>query len=203
MNFVSIAKRCVPQRFRPPLRKCLSLLLKRSPYKLKLQSELSSLDDVDVQDVPKILHYWANKFLAEMMAPFGFTNSIECFRLYLARLCRQRPNETLDFLSVGAGTCASEINIAECCARMASKTIDLNAQISTRACFRRDAALADEKGLSKHFTFTPFDVNRWKPRRQYYAILAFQSLHHSWNWNSCSIRSAPRSVKTATSSTTT
>ena len=39
-------------------------------------------------------------------------------------------------------------------------------------------AAARENDVSEHFTFSTFDVNAWRPRRQYMFVLAVQSLHH-------------------------
>src|SRR5262245_51939302 len=113
MGIVSIAKRYIPAPLLPPLRKCRNLFRGRSRYESRVQNELAGFEDFDVQDLPAIAHYWSNKHLAPMLAPFGFTDALQCFRRYLADLCRAAPRGTLSFLSIGAGTCASEINIAE------------------------------------------------------------------------------------------
>src|SRR6185436_8812985 len=113
MSILSRFKPFVPAGLHPPLRKCLNLLRGASPYNARVQREIETFDDINVQDVPAILHYWSHKHLIPMLQPFGFTDSIQCFRSYIARASRQDPNQTVRVLSIGAGTCASEINIAE------------------------------------------------------------------------------------------
>ena len=113
-----------------------------------------------------------------MLSPFGFTNSIEFFQTYIARMCRRRPGGTLRLLSIGTGACASEINIAEWLREQGVtnytfECVDLNPDMLLRG--RRSV---DEKGLSEHFRFESFDVNTWRPAGRYDAILAIQSLHH-------------------------
>ena len=122
--------------------------------------------------------YWSNKHLVPMLAPFGFANSVEFFRIYMARLCRQMPDMKLSFLSVGAGTCATEINIAEWLRENGIENygfecVDINPQL-----LEAGRSSAAEKSLSDHFTFAAFDVNSWRPERLYHIILAVQSLHH-------------------------
>jgi len=178
MTIRYIAKRFVPAPLRPPLRKCLDFFRGQSQYRMRIESELAGYEDVNVQDLPAIAHYWSNKHLMPMLAPFGFTDALQCFRLYMARLCRQMPDELLSFLSIGAGTCASEINTAEWLRENSIENfvfhcVDLNPKL-----LEKGRAAAAGKNLSRHFTFAPFDVNTWHPDRQYHVIVAFQSLHH-------------------------
>jgi SAM-dependent methyltransferase len=51
--------------------------------------------------------------------------------------------------------------------------VDINSKL-----LEKGRRLAEEKKVSRHFDFAPFDVNRWQPDRQYHVIAAFQSLHH-------------------------
>jgi SAM-dependent methyltransferase len=178
MGVVSILKRFVPAPLRPPLRKCFNLVTGKSLYDSRIQSEIAAFENLNVQDLPPIMYYWANRHLLPMLEPLGFTNAIQFVRLYLARVCRQFPADTVSFLSIGAGTCASEINIAEWLRENSIENyvfecVDINPRL-----LEKGRMLAEEKSLSNHFRFAPFDVNGWKPVRQYHAIVAFQSLHH-------------------------
>ena len=78
MGVISILKRFVPASLRPPLRKCVDLIRRESLYDLRIQSELETFDDLNVQDLPPIMHYWSNKYVVPMLAPFGFTDAITC-----------------------------------------------------------------------------------------------------------------------------
>jgi SAM-dependent methyltransferase len=112
------------------------------------------------------------------MTPFGFRNAIECFRMYIARMCEKRAPGTVSILSVGAGNSATEINIAEWLRENAItnyrfECLDLNAEV-----LKRGRISAEAKGLLDHFTFSSFDVNSWKAAHSYDIVLAIQSLHH-------------------------
>src|SRR5262245_40966171 len=178
MSILSAGKRYVPAPLRPPLRKCLNLLRSPFRYKSRIENELAAFEDSVVEDLPPIAHYWSNKHLVPMLAPFGFTSGFECIRLYMERLCRQMPHERLSFLSVGAGTCTPDIRIAERLRENSITNFVFECQDINPGLLENGRRLAEEKDLVGHFTFAPFDVNRWQPDRQYHAIVAFQSLHH-------------------------
>ena len=182
MNILPALRRFVPLRLRPPLRKCLhlarSIVRPASAYDSRVQNELKAFADENVLATPPIMNYWAKTYLASMLSPFGFTDSIQFFRTYVARMSGERPHETLRLLSIGTGACASEINIAEWLREVgisnyAFECVDLNPEMLNHA-----RLSAEEKGLSEHFTFAMFDVNAWCPKGQYDMIMAIQSLHH-------------------------
>jgi SAM-dependent methyltransferase len=178
MSFLSVAKRYVPRPLRRPLRRCLDILRLTTGYRSRIAAEIASFEDVNVYDLPAIAHYWSNKHLLPILAPFGFTDAIQCFRLYMARLCRESPDITLTFLSIGAGTCESEIKIAEWLRENSLQNYVFECADINPGLLAKGRKSAEEKDLSKHFVFTPFDVNRWKISREYQVVVAFQSLHH-------------------------
>jgi SAM-dependent methyltransferase len=177
-------KALIPAPLRPPLRRfkraVWSLLPGRArAYDERVQAELDIYTATEqVHDLPEIAHYWSNKHLVPVLRQFGFSNSIEMFRTYIAEICRNAPEETCFVLSVGCGDSASEINIAQWLIEngiqnFAFECLDLNSEV-----LGRGARAAAEKGVAARFTFTAFDVNTWQPRREYHVILAIQSLHH-------------------------
>ena len=169
------------RRFRKFIRAIRAIggsILKRS-YASRRQGELDRFSSIEnVHDLPPILLYWSENYVVPMTAPFGFRNAIECFRTYIGRMCAARAPSTVFILSVGSGDSATEINIAEwlrenSISNYQFECLDLNAEVLSRG-----RASAATKGLSERFSFAPFDVNSWKPRRSYDIILAIQSLHH-------------------------
>jgi SAM-dependent methyltransferase len=177
INIRPLLKRLVPGPLRPHLRRCLRLLRPDAAYQARIQSEFEAFTDENVSDLPPILTYWAEKHIAPIFTPFGFVNSIECIRTYLARVCRTTP-ETCAFVSIGAGSCATEINIAEWLRERAIHNYTIECVDVNPVLLQRAAVLAQEKGLSHHFEFSALDVNKWRPARRYDAIVALQSLHH-------------------------
>jgi SAM-dependent methyltransferase len=184
VNLASSIKKYVPESLHPHLRRLKRAILRvkgegvRS-YEDRVKSELNVFTATEkVHDLPLISHYWSHKFLIPMLEPLGFTSSIEMFRLYIARVCAELPNETCRVLSIAAGDSAPEINIVEWLREKDIRNfrfecLDLNEEVLARG--RRSAA---EKGLGGFFDFTVADVNSWQPRKEYHIVLAIQCLHH-------------------------
>jgi hypothetical protein len=153
--------------------------IKARSYKERVQTELEIYTaTAQVHDLPQIAHYWSNTHLVPILRQFGFSNSIEMFRNYIARICRENPDETCFVLSVGCGDSASEINIAQwlnenAIRNFAFDCLDINGEVLERG--RRSA---EEKGVASAFKFAVFDVNSWQPVREYNVVLAIQCLHH-------------------------
>ncbi len=176
-------KSFIPAPLIPPLRACRNYVrarIGRTPsYNQRCRSELEHFSNPDqVPGLPPIGLYWGHKYLLPLLQPFGFTNAIELFRDYMAPVCRDRSGEEVQFLSVGAGESATEINIARWLLENGIRNfrfecIDINAEVLDRG-----RIAARENGVSEHFTFSTFDVNVWRPRRQFMFVLAVQSLHH-------------------------
>jgi hypothetical protein len=176
-------KEWIPRPLVPPLRACRDYVRSafRDPpaYADRVNREIQTFSEIEaVHDLPLIAHYWSNKHLVPMLKPLGFTNSIELFRMYMARVCREQKTETCWFLSIGAGDSAPEINMAEWLIEndvqnFIFECLDLNPEVLDRG--RR---VACSKGIHEKFVFTTADINTWVPRRPYMIILAFQALHH-------------------------
>ncbi len=183
MSLRATLKRRIPAPLHPPLRTLLDVgrafMRRTSPYQVRVQKEIAIFTEIQqVHDLPSIAHYWSNKYLVPILQPFGFTNAIEFFRMYMARICREGPQHTYSFLSIGSGDAAPEINIArwlkeQQISNFTFECIDLNEAVLARA-----RAGADADGVADHFIFSKFDVNSWKPAKEYHVILAIQCLHH-------------------------
>jgi len=148
-------------------------------YQDRVQSELNIFSGSEnIHDLPPIMHYWFSNHVVPLLQGFGFASSIEMFRIYIARVCREHPEQLCVVLSIGAGDAATEINIAQWLFEQNVRNfqfecLDLNPEVLDRG---RQAAF--EKGYADQFTFSMFDVNAWEPVRQYHVIVAIQCLHH-------------------------
>ncbi len=180
MSIVSTLKRMVPNPLRPPLRKCIDLLRSQKSYAGRMEQEMDAYNSIEnVHDLPRIAQYWFDKYIAPMYGPFGFANSIEFFRTYIARMCVEKSPETVSILSIGSGNCASEINIAEWLREQSIGNYRFECVDINPALLKRGAASADVKGLTRQFVFSSFDLNRKRsPGQMYHFVLAIQSLHH-------------------------
>ena len=173
----------IPQRFHPHLRKLkqavIQLISGPTSYQDRIQAELANYSGIEnVHDLPPIMNYWSNKYLVPIIQGFGFSNSNEMFRIYIARVCREFPEEVCAVLSIGCGDSATEINNAQWLleqgiANFRFECLDLNAEVLERG--RRSVM---EKGFADRFEFATFDINTWKPAGQYHIVLAIQCLHH-------------------------
>jgi SAM-dependent methyltransferase len=178
MSLISILKHCVPGPLRPPVRRFVHTLVPSLRYASRVQNEINTYTGIEnVHDLPAIAHYWSEKYVIPMLAPFGFRNSVEFFRTYIAQVCVNK-TEVARILSVGAGNCATEINIAEWLRERgienyAFDCVDINAEV-----LKRGQISASEKGLADRFVLGTFDINTWKPAHPYDVVLAVQSLHH-------------------------
>lgn len=179
VSTISILKHLVPQPLRPAVRKCAYTLIPSLRYEARMRYEIQAYTAIqDVHALPAIAHYWSERYLIPIFSPFGFRNSVEFFRNYIGRVCKEKPKATVFVLSIGAGDAATEINIAEWLREngienYAFHCVDVNPHVLKRA----EASAAD-KGFADKFAFATFDVNTWKPEHAYDVILAIQSLHH-------------------------
>lgn len=178
-----LAKRCVPSPLHPlvhRLRQCLEAYRQRAaPYAARLRSEVESYTACqDSNDLPPIFHYWTNAHIVPLLEPFGFRNAIEFFSLYITRACARAPEGTVRIVSIGAGDCASEVQVAR---RLVGagvtnfrfECVDVNEHVLERG---RVAAAA--AGIERFFAFVARDLNSWAPDGQYDVVLAIQFLHH-------------------------
>jgi len=173
----------VPKALHPHYRKLRELVVRWTSgpksYQDRIRAELVNYSGTaNVHELPPIMNYWSNKHLVPVIKTFGFGNSIEMFRTYIARVCTERPEETCRILSIGAGDSATEINIAQWLferniRNFQFECLDLNPEVLDRG---RSAAA--KKEFADRFEFSTFDINSWKPGRQYHIILAIQCLHH-------------------------
>lgn len=176
---VSRIKPYVPPTLRTQLRKLKGMLTGSSGQFSRMESELRIFSAAeDIHRLPSISSYWFEKHIEPVLKPFGVRNSIEMFRTYIARACKAAPLGTCRILTIAAGDCAPEINIAEWLRENSIQNfhfecLDLNPDVLDRA---RQAAAT--KGLLAHFEFRNADINRWKPVQLYDVVLAIQCLHH-------------------------
>jgi len=93
-------------------------------YQNRIAAELEMYSaTANVHDAPPIMQYWSSKFLVPLFQLFGFSNSNEMFRTYIARACRAHPGEVCRVLSIGAGDAATEKGFS---GRFQFATFDIN-----------------------------------------------------------------------------
>ena len=183
MSIASSLKKYVPEPFRPCLRTFKRVVTgsKACPptYEDRVRAELGFFTDVrKVHDLPSISHYWSHTHLIPMLEPLGFRNSLEMFRLYIARVCAQHPDETCRVLSIASGDSAPEINTAQWLIEHDIRNFQFECRDINEEVLARGRLAAADNGVGGHFAFVPTDINLWKPQEIYHVILAVQCLHH-------------------------
>lgn len=149
-------------------------------YARRLVNEREQFDEcLNVHELPDIFHYWSNRYLLPLFTPFGFTSPNDFFLRFIREKCQQTAAPTTSIVSIGAGNCDLEIEIAErlLAAGVEAFSIDcieINGNMIERARARaRDSALAGK------LRFQQQDFNRWRPQPgRYDVVMANQSLHH-------------------------
>ncbi len=155
---------------------------RQGSYKTALEQEKRIYQDcIDVHRLPEIFHYWSNRHLRPKLLPYGLDSPNSMFRTYLEELCGNGRDRLMRFVSLGAGNCDLEIDIARhLCAQgktgFTIECLDLN-----DAMLERGRISAARAGLDSQLRFVQGDLNAWNPEGEYDAALANQTLHHVVN----------------------
>jgi SAM-dependent methyltransferase len=136
---------------------------------------------VNIQDLPAIHIYWAHELVRPKLLALGLAGPMEMFKKYLKDQYARRKNRPCRFLSIGAGNCDIEIELAkylceEGHTHFVIECLDLNGSMLERG---RVAAIENE--VEGKIDFVEADFNAWQPASEYDAVLANQVLHHVVN----------------------
>lgn len=148
-------------------------------YQARLAEEQAIFkDNVDVNALPQIFHYWSHHYVRPMLEEAGVSNPYQFFAKYLAESAARAGGARAKFVSLGAGNCDTEVHVAELLRAggledFTIECIDINEHM-----LERGRALAEARGLAAHVIPLRADFNAWAPRREYAGVMANQSLHH-------------------------
>jgi SAM-dependent methyltransferase len=151
-------------------------------YAARLATETQIFrDQIDVNALPEIFHYWSNKFLRPMLEEFGVSNPDQFFARYLQESAAACGEAEPVFVSIGAGNCDTEVRVAHLLKkaglqRFVIECIDVNPHM-----LERGRELAEREGMAGNIACVEGDFNSWKAGRRYAGIIANQSLHHVLN----------------------
>jgi SAM-dependent methyltransferase len=151
-------------------------------YSSRVANEVDRYADVTVvHDLPGIFHYWSNTYVRPKLRALGFDSVTDLFVTPLRNLCRNYAAKQLRFLSIGAGNCDFEIDIAKALVASDHSNFTLDCLDINASMLERGANAAAQAGLSAHISPLQGDFNAWQPEREYDAVLASQALHHVVN----------------------
>ena len=148
-------------------------------YRSRIEAETRIYKNVeDINDLPRIFHYWADTYVRPMLEEFGFSNPDQFFAKFLRESGDACGDECPVFISIGAGNCDTEIRVARQMkqaglANFVIECLDMNPYM-----LERGRKLAESEGLSAHIVFVQGDFNKWKADKPYSGVMANQSLHH-------------------------
>jgi SAM-dependent methyltransferase len=151
-------------------------------YALSLEREKHVYEAcVDVHNLPEIFHYWSGRHLRPKLLSYGLDSPNAIFKRHLEECCRESENRHKHFVSLGAGNCELEIEIAlhlreQGTTAFSIECFDLNARMLERG--RESASIA---GIGDQLRFVQGDLNAWNPENEYDAAFANQTLHHVVN----------------------
>jgi ubiquinone/menaquinone biosynthesis C-methylase UbiE len=152
--------------------------MKDPEYERKVQEQVAQYQNVEnIHDLPQIFHYWSNTYLsARVRNVLGVSRMEEFYASYLLEAAA--PGSAPKFISIGAGDCSMEVNVArEMIARGHTDFTFDCLELSSHLLERGKKAAADA-GLSERFRFIESDINSWEIRDRYNGVMVHHALHH-------------------------
>jgi SAM-dependent methyltransferase len=147
-----------------------------TPYQQRLAQEIEQFRAIpNIHELPRIYHYWAGRYLIPAQAELFGTGDIT--QIFVDNFLASAQASPARFLSLGAGDCAGEIEIARRM-RLVRPDFTIECIELSPALLARARAAAGEAGLSANLVFTEVDINQWRAQGAYSAVMAHHSLHH-------------------------
>src|SRR5690606_2623150 len=142
-------------------------------------------------DTPKIFHYWMTKHVYPLMQGHPLDrqsdDSLSCNNLtcnreawitsYLLDSAARTKARAPRFLSLGSGTCQTEVRLAAALKALGLKQFTIECVESDALLRSMGRAAALSRGLEQHIVNVPTDCDSWRARHRYDGVLANDSLH--------------------------
>lgn len=150
-----------------------------SDYDRRFEQELAAYNDVDhVHDLPEIHAYWAKKYLDPKVRAIGVERLTDLYVNYVFEACRATPDKTVLAVSIGAGNCDLEIEIAEAVLNKGVNNFRIDCLDLNSAMLERGRDHAESRDISDQIGFVEADIKSWLVIDHYEVCIANQSLHH-------------------------
>jgi SAM-dependent methyltransferase len=151
-------------------------------YKVAIEREKCIYEGcLDVHDLPEIFHYWSERHLRPKLLPYGLDSPNSIFRKYLEEQCGNSENRQKRFVSLGAGNCDLEIDVALHLRARGMTEFTIECFDLNTAMLERGRISAETAGIGSQLRFIQGDLNAWNPETDYDAAFANQTLHHVLN----------------------
>jgi SAM-dependent methyltransferase len=154
----------------------------QSDYQHRMVNEIEYFSDVaNLQDLPPIFGYWSNRYVRPWFEELGTTHPEALFTKYMALAAERSANSRPRFLSIGAGDCRSEVEMAQTLLSQGVTDFSIECMDINTGLLERGLQLAAEAGLDGRIVTVKADFNDWSPDGKYDAVMANQCLHHVTN----------------------
>ena len=148
----------------------------------RLAQEMDFYDFCEVvHDHSKIFHYYTVKYLESKIRLLGVTSIHDFFSQYIGKVCREK-NTVVKILSLGAGNCDFEIDIAKTLLKSGVQNFVIDCMEINPNMLERGKKSAEAENILKYFLFTVCDINEWAKDLDdcdcVDVVMANQTLHH-------------------------
>ncbi|MGK7932472.1 MAG: class I SAM-dependent methyltransferase [Microcystaceae cyanobacterium] len=150
-------------------------------YQDRVTQELKNFKDIKVHDLPKIYHYWSNKYLRPILEEHNISHPDDLFVQYMLDSAVSCQVEAPIFISIGSGNCDTEVRVAKRLKEKGLQNFCIECLEINPVMLKRGHELATKEGIIEHLSFVELDFNQWKANKQYVSVIANQSLHHIQN----------------------
>lgn len=143
----------------------------------KINEEISQFQEMELNALPEIFSYYANRHLVPFFAQAfdtGYLFDILANELLSSIRASQNPL----IVSIGAGDGEIEVEVAKRIPDQALRELRIECLELSPALIERGRARVAGAGLSNQIEFKSVDLSHWCPERRFGAVLANQSLHH-------------------------
>ena len=150
-----------------------------SSYSTKIRQEIDYFKDkTELHELPAIFHYWSNKYLRPRCESLGFSNPNDFYVQYIERAARNRLGDVCRILSIGAGNCDTEVNLAKILVEKGVQNFHFDCLELNPHMLARGRQVAAAHHVSERFGFIETDINHWQTEHTYPIVIASESLHH-------------------------
>ena len=137
--------------------------------------------DQEQHDLSEIYHYWSHKFLRPKLERLGIPHPVGLFCQAFERSYRESTAASRRFVSIGAGGCATEVEMARFLVGRGLGEFVIECVELNPALLAGGTTLAQASGVGDHILPVQADANKWVPAATYDGVLANSSLHHIVN----------------------
>ena len=150
-----------------------------SSYTRRIEQEITAYENVEiVHDLPRIFHYWSNKYLKPKMDFLSITSIDDFYVDYIVSAAKMNPDKITRVISIGSGNCDLEVRLAKLVIQRGVINFQIDCLDLNPHMLQRGRILAQSEGVRNFLGFVEADVNTWAVKNGYDVCIANQALHH-------------------------